>query len=131
MKKFRLTLILVLGWLCVLALPALAQKQDFVLVNMTGYNVNAVKLSHISWSDWSKNVLGGGGLRHAEYTTIRFPDIGGQYWDIRVELDNGSAFELRQVDLYAAIGIVLKYRSGRMYYDVVTREDLRRLRESD
>ena len=130
MKNFRLTLILVMGWLCILALPAFAQRQDFVLINGTGYTINEVKLAHISWNGWSKNVLGGQGLRHEDYTTIVFPNVGGRYWDIKVELENGSAYELREVDLFEAMGILLQYRSGRLYYDIVTREDLRNYRQS-
>jgi|GEM_PF-7114394 hypothetical protein len=137
MKKFRLTLALVMVWLCILTLPAFAAKQDFVLCNATGFTINSVRLSHVSWDKWSSNVLltcprcPNGELRDNTCLIINFPDITGRYWDIEVGLANGEDYEFREVDLIDAMGIGLGYRGGRLYYYVVTQEDLQRFRGGD
>jgi hypothetical protein len=133
MKTIRLMLILCMGWLCVLALPGFAQqcRQDFVLINGTGHTINSVKLAHVSWSIWSKDVLGREVLRPGDYTVIRFPvNLNGRYWDMEVKLRNGRTYDVRQVDLCESLGILLRYRSGRMYYTVVTMADWNRYKRS-
>jgi hypothetical protein len=132
MKKFRLIVILVMGWLCVLALPTFAGRQDFVLFNDTGYNIEGVFLAHVSWEGWSEDVLGNRVLVNKAYTTVKFSGVGGsRYWNIKVALENGRTFQISEVDLIDAEGILLTFRNGRLYYDVITREDLRRLRERE
>ncbi|MBV9785920.1 MAG: hypothetical protein JO264_19110 [Acidisphaera sp.] len=81
-------------------LAAEAAKQDFTLVNHTGYQIDSVYVSQSSSNDWGKDVMGRDTLDDGESVDISF-EHGGRtcHWDIRVEYHDGDKAEWSNVNL--------------------------------
>ncbi|CAO4176419.1 hypothetical protein [Methylorubrum populi] len=82
-------------------IPASAQsKQDFTLVNRTGYQIDEVYVGPVSQSHWGEDVMGKDSIADGETADISFN--GGSNackWDIRVVYNDGDASEFRNVNL--------------------------------
>ncbi len=71
----------------VLAMPAAAQdaKQDFRLVNRTGYELKEVYVSPAKADDWQEDILGKGVLEDGKSVNIHFnPRARTCKWDLKV-----------------------------------------------
>jgi hypothetical protein len=76
--------------------PALADdaKQDFTLINKTGYELKEVYVSPIKADDWQEDILGQGTLGDGEKVNIHFsPKVQVCKWDLKVvyTVDSSSA----------------------------------------
>lgn len=80
---------------------ALAQaKQDFTLVNRTGYQIDEVYVGPVSQSHWGEDVMGKDSIGDGESADISFN--GGSNackWDIKVVYNDGDESEFRGVNL--------------------------------
>ncbi len=95
-----------------LSTQALAEaKQDFKLVNKTGYQIKEVYVSPNASGDWEEDVLGQGLLDTNANVEIKFHRAAtGCSWDLKVvyTIDNSSAV-WRDIDLCTVEKITIKY----------------------
>ncbi len=89
---------------------AFAGKQDFVLVNKTGVEINAVYVSPSKSNDWEEDILGEDTLDDGESVKITF-DRGenASMWDLRIEDHDGNSIEWTDIPLKKISEITLKY----------------------
>lgn len=85
-------------------------KQDFTLVNKTGYTIDKVFVSPNSSNDWEDDVLGRDVLSNGENIHITF-SRGTQTckWDLKVVYDDGESAEWSNVDLCQISSIAVSY----------------------
>ncbi|CAA6604020.1 conserved exported hypothetical protein [Rhodospirillaceae bacterium LM-1] len=96
-----------------LSVPALAQegKQDFTLVNKTGYELNAVYVSPNKADDWGDDIMGQDTLGDGKAVDIVF-DRGAKTckWDLMVEYsDDDSSAVWSNIDLCTVNKITIRY----------------------
>lgn len=101
--------------------PAHAQeaKQDFTLVNKTGYELKEVYVSPTKADDWQDDVMGQGTLGDGERVEIKFHRAEKSCkWDLKVvyTVDDSSAV-WHNIDLCSIEKITIRYDKNR---DVTT-----------
>ncbi|MCP1551292.1 MULTISPECIES: hypothetical protein [Methylorubrum] len=75
-------------------------KQDFTLVNRTGYQIDEVYVGPVSQSHWGQDVMGKDAIANGDTADITFN--GGSNackWDIKVVYNDGDESEFRGVNL--------------------------------
>jgi hypothetical protein len=97
---------------CVLSGAAQAQaRQDFVLVNRTGFDISEVYVSPAKRDSWEEDVLGDDTLEDDDEQIIRFRNTGNICkWDLKVvyEVDDSSAF-WQDIDLCTVSKVTIRY----------------------
>jgi len=93
--------------------PAQAEaRQDFVLVNRTGYDISEVYISPSKADDWEEDILGSDdNLDDGDQKEIRFKRAGKTcMWDLKVvyEEDDSSAV-WHDIDLCSVSKITIRY----------------------
>lgn len=91
--------------------PALAAKQDFELVNKTGYDISHVYVSPTKSNDWEEDVLGKDVLEDGDAWDIAF-ERGDKTckWDLKVVYaDDDSSAYWRNIDLCTVEKITIRY----------------------
>jgi len=74
--------------------------QDFMLVNSTGVEIHALYVTPHSSKKWGEDILGVDTLMNTEDVLITFPNKSkAQYWDLRVEDEEGSFIEWNNLNL--------------------------------
>ena len=93
------------------ASPVLAQgKQDFDLVNKTGYTIDEVYVAPSSSSDWEEDVLGRDVLNDGEAVHINFNRATKTCkWDLKVVYSDKEEAEWDSFDLCQVSKITIKY----------------------
>jgi hypothetical protein len=86
-----------------LALAGAAQaqgRQDFALVNRTGYQINEIYVGPTSSNSWGRDILGNNVLADRQSFNVRFGSrTQACHFDIKVVYDDGDTSEFRRVDL--------------------------------
>lgn len=102
---------LVMGTLAGTASPARAEgKQNFTLVNKTGYVISEVYVSPAKVDDWEEDVLGTDELDNGEAVNIAFSRKEKScHWDLKVIYDDGESAEWADFDLCAISQIAISY----------------------
>lgn len=98
------------------ATSAVAQqaKQDFVLVNRTGYELSHVFVSPTKSNDWEDDVLGQDTLDDGQRVSIRFKrSVTSCRWDLKVvySVDDSSAV-WSNIDLCKIERITIRYNKN-------------------
>lgn len=90
------------------ATTALAQEQDFTVINRTGYVVVTMNVSPSDSTQWGPDILGSEVLADGESAEVSF-DVAEDdcYWDIRVTYDDGDTGDWRQINLCETSTITL------------------------
>ena len=93
--------------------PALAQdaKQNFQLVNRTGYELKEVYVGPTTSDDWGDDILGQGTLENGKAVNIRFsPKVKTCNWDLKVvyTVDSSNAV-WKNIDLCSVDKITIHY----------------------
>jgi hypothetical protein len=86
-------------------------KQDFTLVNRTGYEISAVYVSPSKSDDWQEDVLGEDTLDDGESVNIHFTRaVKTCKWDLKVvyEEDDSSAV-WSNIDLCSVSKVTIRY----------------------
>src|SRR5436305_790311 len=75
-------------------------RQDFVLVNRTGYDIGEVYVSPSKADDWEEDILGDEELGDGDQTTIRFTRaVKTCMWDLKVVYsDDDSSVVWHDID---------------------------------
>lgn len=77
-----------------------AGKQDFILINDTGVEINELYVSPTKSDDWGEDILGKDVLADGETATINFPhDEGSCLWDFSVADPEEASVEWTGIDL--------------------------------
>jgi hypothetical protein len=118
MKKMmvRMPVILMLvGVFCLSAITAKAQgAQDFLLINKTGVEINALYITPHNADDWGDDILGADTLAADESLEITFsPRERAQLWDLRVEDEDGAYIEWTRLNLIQISSVTLYYKNGK------------------
>jgi hypothetical protein len=99
--------------LLAVAAPAVADdaKQDFRLVNKTGYELKALYVSPSKSDDWEDDVLGQDTLADGEAVNVHFsPKTHTCKWDLKVTYsDDDSSAVWHNIDLCTVEKITIKY----------------------
>ena len=83
-----------------MATAAFAARQDFTITNHTGHTIMTLNVSPHSDTRWGPDILGRDTLANGERAQITFDRDEDQcHWDIKVTYDDGTANDLRAVDL--------------------------------
>ncbi|MFG1424395.1 hypothetical protein [Roseixanthobacter liquoris] len=101
-----------LSCLLMIAVPAnAAGKQDFVLVNKTGYDISHVYVSPVKSDDWEEDVLGKDVLEDGDAWTIKFSrNTNACKWDLKVVYsDDDSSAVWKNIDLCSVAKITIRY----------------------
>ena len=92
-----------------------AGKQDFTLINKTGYSINEVYVSPATSDDWQEDVLGQDVLDNGQTVHIKFSrSATGCKWDLKVVYTDGESAEWDAFDLCetSKIRIFYDHKSG-------------------
>lgn len=102
--------------LIALAGSALASDLDFILVNQTGRDYEAVYISADNDKDWNGNLFANGYiLAPGASVTVKFPAAAkGDKWDIKIVDDAGLAVSLDDVNLAGVDKVTLKEKGGKI-----------------
>ena len=96
-----------------LTAPALAQdaKQDFRLVNATGYELTALYISPSKSDDWGDDILGQDVLSDGQAVNVHFsPKVHTCKWDPKVTYsDDNSSAVWNAIDLCSVEKITIHY----------------------
>lgn len=85
-------------------------KQDFDLVNKTGYTIEEVYVAPSSSNDWQEDVLGEGTLANGKTKHITFSRAGNICkWDLKVVYTDKETAEWEQFDLCTTSKIFIHY----------------------
>jgi hypothetical protein len=100
-----------------LATPASAQdaKQDFTLVNRTGYELKEVYVAPTKSDNWEEDILGQGTLDDGKTVNIHFsPKVKTCKWDLKVvyTVDSSKAV-WSDIDLCSVDKITIRYDKDR------------------
>lgn len=93
------------------ATGAMAQgKQDFDLVNKTGYTIDQVYVAPSQSDEWEEDVLGEGQLANGRSVHIRFNRATKTCkWDLKVVYTDSETAEWEEFDLRTTSKIIIKY----------------------
>jgi hypothetical protein len=86
-------------------------KQDFKLVNKTGYELKALYVSPAKSDDWEDDILGQDTLADGAAVNVHFnPKVHTCAWDLKVVYsDDDSSAVWQKVDLCSIETITIKY----------------------
>ena len=111
MKFFLATAIISAIWTNII--PAQAQsRQDFMLVNKTGYDISEVYISPAKADDWEDDILGSDDtLDDDTQREIKFSRVGKTcMWDLKVVYDEDDSTAVwHDIDLCKVSKITIKY----------------------
>jgi hypothetical protein len=95
------------------AAPAFAQeaKQDFKMVNATGYELKALYVSPSKSDDWGDDILGQDVLSDGQVVNVHFsPKVHTCKWDLKVTYsDDNSNAVWQDIDLCTVEKITIHY----------------------
>jgi len=85
-------------------------KQDFTLVNTTGYTIDKVFVAPTKSDDWEEDVLGRDQLVDKDKVAIHFSRADKTcLWDLKVVYDDATSAEWTKFDLCTVSKITIKY----------------------
>ncbi len=116
MLKNSLMILMVFGAFCLAAATeASAQAaQDFLLVNKTGVEINALYITPHNADEWGDDILGVGTLPDNHESDISFSRTEkAKLWDLRIEDADGEFIEWENLNLLEISKVTLYYKNGK------------------
>lgn len=93
--------------------------QDFMLVNSTGVEINALYVTPHNAKKWGEDILGADTLLDGEELLITFPNkTKSQFWDLRVEDEDGAFIEWDNLNLMKISRVELFFKNGKATADL-------------
>lgn len=108
----KLNLLSAAALVSMVATTALAQsRQDFTLINRTGYDISEVYVSPSKTDDWEEDILGDDSLEDGERANITFSRAGKTcMWDLKVVYsDDDSSAVWHDINLCQVERVTLRY----------------------
>src|SRR5882762_8751426 len=96
-------------------------KQDFVLHNQTGVEINSLYVSPHSADDWEEDILGKDTLATGESLKITFDDRDKHvHWDLKVTDKDGNSLEWYDLNLIEIDDLTLHWdaKKGKGWADI-------------
>jgi hypothetical protein len=94
-------------------------KQDFILHNETGVEIQELYVSPHSANDWGTDVLGRDTLPAGESVKITFDDQEKQVkWDLKVADEKKHSIEWENLDLSKISEVTIHYKDGKAWAEV-------------
>ena len=124
--RLTLPLVLALTWFAWTPSHAQAQAQDFILANQTGVDIFKVFVSPHDVDNWEEDILGADVLLDGDEVEILFHrEEDAEYWDLRIEDEEGNAIEWENLNLFEILRVTLFYDAdtGRAWAEVETVDD--------
>lgn len=100
---------------------ARAGKQDFILHNQTGVEINSLYVSPHSADDWEEDILGKDTLASGESLKITFDDRDKHsHWDLKVTDHEGNSLEWYDLNLAEIEEVTLHWdaKAGKGWADI-------------
>ncbi len=95
--------------LCLWAVPALADDQDFLLLNRTGAELRDLRVAPIETEEWSEDLLRAQTLATGQDRLVMFDtENKSPKWNVQAHDEKGNKLEWREVDLITATTLVLE-----------------------
>lgn len=89
-------------------------RQDFTMVNRTGYQINQVFVGPSSSPNWGNDVLGSQVLGNGRQVAIRFPRSSSECaYDLKIIYADGDTTEWRRINLCQISTITLTWNQAR------------------
>jgi hypothetical protein len=105
--------------LCLCPALALTGKQDFVLVNKTGLNIDELYVSPTKSDDWEEDVLGRDVLADGESCEVVFNrEETSCRWDLKIVDEDGDEVEWENLNLCEIDKITLYWKNGKAWAEV-------------
>ena len=117
----RTNKIFLLACCLILALVSRVQagKQDFTLVNKTGFDIHEVYVSLHGNDDWQDDVLGHTVLPKDASVKIKFePKMQGKDWDLKVVDKTGKGTTWEKLNLLEISKVTLRFDDGKATAEV-------------
>lgn len=93
--------------------------QDFILVNSTGVEINALFVTPHNAKKWGEDILGADTLPNGEDLLITFPNkTKSRYWDLRIEDADGAYIEWDNLNLMTISRVELFFKNGKATADL-------------
>jgi hypothetical protein len=112
MKFILITAAMLVAAITTATTSAQAQsRQDFTLINRTGYDISEVYISPGHANDWEEDILGKDLLENGERREIAFHRVGKTcIWDLKVVYhDDDSSAVWHDIDLCSVAKITIRY----------------------
>ena len=96
-------------------------KQDFILHNQTGFEINSLYVSPHSADDWEEDILGKDTLASGESLKITFDDRDKHsHWDLKVTDKDGNSLEWYDLNLTEIEEVTLHWdaKAGKGWADI-------------
>lgn len=96
-------------------------KQDFILHNQTGVEINSLYVSPHSADDWEEDILGKDTLASGESLKITFDDRDKHsHWDLKVTDHEGNSLEWYDLNLAEIEEVTLHWdaKAGKGWADI-------------
>jgi hypothetical protein len=96
-------------------------KQDFILHNQTGVEINSLYVSPHSADDWEEDILGKDTLASGESLKITFDDRDKHsHWDLKVTDKDGNSLEWYDLNLTEIEEVTLHWdaKAGKGWADI-------------
>lgn len=97
-------------------------KQDFILHNETGVEINSLYVSPHESDDWEEDILGKDTLPSGESLKITFDDREKNvHWDLKVTDKDGNSLEWEDLNLIEISEVTLHWdaKKGKGWADIV------------
>jgi hypothetical protein len=97
-------------------------KQDFMLHNQTGVEINSLYVSPHDSDDWEEDILGQDTLANDESIKITFDDREKHtHWDLKVTDKDGNSLEWEDLNLVEISEVTLHWdaKKGKGWADIV------------
>jgi ABC-type transport system substrate-binding protein len=89
-------------------------KQDFMLVNATGVEIDKLYISPHDADDWQEDILGQDTLPSGQSLEIKFHrNESAAMWDLRIEDKQGNSIEWENLNLTQISKVTLHYKDGK------------------
>lgn len=101
-----------------------ARKQDFILHNQTGVEINSLFVSPHDSNDWEQDILGQETLASGESVKVIFDDRAKKVrWDLKITDEDGNSLEWAELNLVEISELTLHWdtKKGNGWADVKQR----------
>nr|WP_295830562.1 hypothetical protein [uncultured Azospirillum sp.] len=113
MKNVAAKALLVASSLFLLHGTAFAGKQDFTIVNKTGYPLKHIYVSENNNNSWDEDILGRDVLDDGEYFEVAFDKAENVCkWDMKVVYDDGESAVWQGLNLCQITKLTLKWNKN-------------------